>query len=55
MIPEELWPEKDCKGQEIAWDTEMSSVPTVLMSTVPRMGWRRHTGSDVESEPWAAQ
>jgi hypothetical protein len=55
VIPEELWPEKDCKGQEIDWDTGMSSVRTVLMSTVPRMGWRRYNGSNVESEPWAAQ
>ncbi|MFD3621978.1 hypothetical protein ACFWWT_43780 [Streptomyces sp. NPDC058676] len=42
-------------GQEIDWDTGMSSVRTVLMSTVPRMGWRRYNGSGVESEPWAAQ
>ncbi|MFD5269495.1 hypothetical protein [Streptomyces sp. NPDC058335] len=54
-IPEALWPEKDCKGQEIDCDTGMSSARTVLMSTVPRMGWRRDCGSDVEPEPWAVQ
>ncbi|MCX5561103.1 hypothetical protein [Streptomyces sp. NBC_00038] len=53
VIPQELWPEKDHKGQEIDWDTGMSSVRTVLMSTVPKMGWRRYNGSDAESEPLA--
>jgi hypothetical protein len=55
VIPQELWPEKDYKGQEIDWDTGMSSVRTVLMSTVPKMGWRRYNGSDVESEPGVTQ
>ncbi|MGW0825325.1 hypothetical protein [Streptomyces sp. NPDC002845] len=55
VIPQELQPEKDYKGQEIDRDTGMSSVRTVLMSTVPKMGWRRYNGSDVESEAWVAQ
>lgn len=55
VFPQELWPEKDCKGQENDWDVHgVSNVRAVLMSAVPNMGRRRYNGSDSESDPWAA-
>ncbi|GAA2524320.1 hypothetical protein [Streptomyces longisporus] len=40
VIPQDVWPEKDYKGQEIDWDNSgMSAVRTVPM-THPTMGWR---------------
>ncbi|MGY5124175.1 hypothetical protein [Streptomyces nigrescens] len=54
VSPQELWHEKDGKGQENDWDVHgMNGVRTVLVSTAPHMGWRRYDGSDVASERWA--
>jgi hypothetical protein len=56
VIPNNLWPGKDYKGQAIDWDTHgMASVRTLRSPGVPKMAWRQYSSPDTESEPWPAE